>query len=349
MNEIIVSEVTELADPKLRAVAQRVYLTLRLAGEKAVAAHAEPTKYPLGADPNSAERLFLARFQELPAARQQAAVAKIMTSVKAPQAQRAATYGDLAQVNLSAATVVAAQVQALPFPAALKFSASHLSDLVSLGDGILHDTGLVPQQTHDKLEFRIHKVKCADETDGLLGTEFGEDDIRLGGTAVDESGDTHKIPAFKVGDFDDGDVKTYSPAKRFTSFNLHEGTTFPKSYCVTLVLAEKDWGGVGAFIDKLYEKVKAKVIEYITKALEGTVGSTIPGLGIIVAWVLRRLVDWIKEWFEDDIFKPVTLVCKVGSLNGTFAGGAISSADRITTFRGHGGKYEVTYDWRLFS
>ena len=100
-----------------------------------------------------------------------------------------------------------------------------------------------------KLELRIHKVRCDDETNGFLGSEAGSDEIDLGGTTVDESGDTHKVSPFRVASFgDDGDQKVFSPPRRFTFFNLTEGTAFPKGYVATLVLAEIDSGGFNDFL-----------------------------------------------------------------------------------------------------
>lgn len=88
---------------------------------------------------------------------------------------------------------------------------------------------LLRQQTVSKLELRIHKVKCLDETDGFWGSEAGDDEIWLGGTTVDESGDAEKVEPFPVrDDFDDGEEHIYSPPIQFASFDLTEGTEFPK-------------------------------------------------------------------------------------------------------------------------
>lgn len=46
MSSITMSDSTELADPKLRAIAKRVLTTLKLEAEKVVAHHAQPA-FPL--------------------------------------------------------------------------------------------------------------------------------------------------------------------------------------------------------------------------------------------------------------------------------------------------------------
>lgn len=64
MDEITVSEVKDLIDPKVRAIARRVVLMARLAMEKAVAHEVEPNNFPLEADAKL-ERIFLQRLREL--------------------------------------------------------------------------------------------------------------------------------------------------------------------------------------------------------------------------------------------------------------------------------------------
>ena len=132
-----------------------------------------------------------------------------------------------------------------------------------------------------KLELRIHKVRCDDETNGFLGSEAGSDEIDLGGTTVDESGDTHKVSPFRVASFgSDGDQKVFSPPRRFTFFNLTEGTDFPKGYVATLVLAEIDSGGFNDFLKKLMEKVRERVIAYLTAAIGGAIGASGGPIGV---------------------------------------------------------------------
>jgi hypothetical protein len=195
-------------------------------------------------------------------------------------------------------------------------------------------------------------VRCDDETN----PEFaGDDEIALGGLSVDETGETKQVGQFTVrNDFDDGEEKVYGPPKRFTFFNLQEGTTFPKDYAVTLVLAEKDMGGLHDFIVKLWEKVKDKVLEYAAAALGAAVGTaTFPGLGTIigavVGWALGKLIEWLIGLFSDDIFAPATLTCKIHGLANRFAGNKTDSPEGLVTFSGYGGRYSLTYDWRKFA
>jgi hypothetical protein len=245
-------------------------------------------------------------------------------------------------------------------PAALKFAPTHL-DAVGrapevLTGGAIADRvaagGLMPAQTTNKLELRIHKVRCVDETNPEWP---GDDEIAMGGTAVDETGDVHKIPQFTVrNDFDDGEQMLYAPPKRFTSFSLLEGgNKWPKSYFVTLVLAEKDMGGFADFLNKLLDAVKKRVIEALGAAIGGVIGSIggplMAVIGAAIGWIVGKIFEWLKAWWSDDVFPPKTVSVNIPSLTARWAGGATDSPNGVLRFQAHGGTYDVTYDWRMFA
>jgi hypothetical protein len=208
-------------------------------------------------------------------------------------------------------------------------------------------------QTTNRLQLRIHKVKCLDETDGFLGSEAGDDEIDLGGTTVDETGDTKKVTPFRVGSsFDDGEQVVFSPPRRFAMFNLTEGTAFPKSYFVTLVLAEVDMGGLPDFLNQLLNWVKTKVVAALTAAIGGAIGASGGPIGAIIGAAVGAVVGLVFELFksiwEDDVFKPATVSVSIPSLNARWSG-KTDSPEGSVTFSGHGGKYQLTYDWQLLA
>lgn len=359
MAEITMSNEVEIADPKLRAIVVRVAREAQLAIEKVAANHKQKATFPIATNPKSIEQILSSRFQVLPSVTKDIAATKALHNINVPAAVRTARFGDLAKVDLTKATSVDEQSQALPFPAALKFPASHLKTLTNLHGQVMVQNpitngGMTPQQTTDKLELRIHRVKCLDETDGFLGSEAGDDEIDLGGSTVDESGDTKKVSAFRVGsDFDDGEQKTYSPVKRFTWFNMNEGTAFPKSYFVTLVMAEADMGGLPDFLNQLLTWVKSKVTAALAAAIGGAIGASGGPIGAIIGAAVGAVVglvfDLFKSIWEDDIFKPATVSVNIPSLNARWPGGKTDSPEGVITYTGHGGKYQLTYDWRMFA
>ncbi|WP_199550499.1 hypothetical protein [Streptomyces sp. N35] len=348
------SVVTTMPNAKLQAVTDRVVREMQLAAEKVACHHAEPAKYPMPTAKSAVEQLFAARFATLPDGQRKKAADKAVTELKSPA--RAGRLGDLSKVDLRSPASVEAQVKALPFPDKLKFPADELRKLpgasltgpqeTAAQSGAQAGAQAVSQLR--QLELRIHQIKCLDET-----SEIGKDEIHLGATTIDESGDTKKVSAFKVRSFNTGDVQTYTPPKRLTFFSLTESTvTFPKSYFVTLVVAEVDWGGLADFLNGLLDKVKAKVAAAVAAAIGGAIGS--PGgpvgiaIGIAVGYAVTQIFDFLKGLWGDEVFKPVTVSTVIPSLTSRWAG-QDNSSDRSVEFAGHGGRYRLTYDWRMFN
>jgi hypothetical protein len=332
----------------------RIAKEAELAIEKVAANHKESAKFPLASDPKSVEQILAARFKTLPEVTRTAAATRALTRINAPKALRVARFGDLSAIDQTKPVAVDSQANAIPLPPQFKFQQAEVGALANLHGSVLSNSaGLIPMQTTNRLELRIHKVKCLDETDGFLGSEAGDDEIDLGGTTVDESGDTKKVNPFRVGSsFDDGEQVVFSPPRRFAMFNLSEGTAFPKSYFATLVLAEVDMGGLPDFIDKLLNWVKAKVVSVLTTAIGTAIGASGGPIGALIGAAVGAVVglvfDLFKSIWEDDVFKPATVSVSIPSLTARWAG-KTDSPEGVLTFSGHGGKYQLTYDWQLLA
>lgn len=206
------------------------------------------------------------------------------------------------------------------------------------------------------IRFYITEVRCVDETNPEIG---GNDEILMGGLAIDESGNTSKIGPFLVrDDFEDGNVKAYGlPGKEFCGFDATKGKDWPKTYAAVVVLAEEDWGG---FVDGLANgwataapMIKKYVQEGIENIAEAFIGDFLAEwLGKIVAWVVDNFVGWLIDLFADDIFKPGIAIgglhTAVGLIYRNFGGWQnFASPPGKFTFVGHGGKYTVDCQWRV--
>lgn len=349
MADNISQVVTQIPNAKVKAVAERVVQGLRLAAEKVAAHHAEPAKYPMPEDKGAAEHLLAQRFDRLPDDKKKRAADAVVADLK-DVAGRARRLGDLARVDLRSPASVDAQIQRMPFPDRLKFPADELKKLpFLLPEEPRTDApaATVPPALH-KLELRIHSVKCLAET-----SELGSDEISLAGTSVDESGDALKISPFDVRSFDDGDVKTYAPPRQFHWFNLDEGgASYPKSYFVTLVLAEVDFGGLADYVDDLLDMVRTKVAACLATAVGGAIGASGGVLGILIGMAVGAAVGWafdqLKGIVEDDVFEPVTLSTIIPALTCRW-NGKPETAAQSTDYSGFGGHYRVTYSWRMFN
>lgn len=362
------SQAPKVTDPKLLKVISRVAREMELSIEKVAANHAQPKEFPLPANPDATERLLAARFKALPQELKTKAGATAMGRINAPAAARQQQLGDLAQVNLKAGVAIGEQVRALPLPGDMKLTGADLTRISRANVAVVSTAGVavagagsilpgtigpvLPKLT--KLEMRIHRVRCVDETGGFA-ERFGNDEIDLGGIGVDETGDTHAIAKFRAGsNFDDGEQVNFSPPRSFTTFDLTEGTAFPKSYFATLVLSESDpGGGLPTFVNQLVQKVKDKVKAAVLAAAGGIIGTSGGpigvAIGIAIGAVLDKVFALLARIWADDIFPPVTASVNIASLTARWPGGKTDSPESIATFKGHGGHYEVTYDWRMFA
>jgi hypothetical protein len=345
------SEITEIKDPKLKAIAERILNESRVATEKAIAHEQDPRNFPLSADQSSNERTILSRFRQLDARKKQTATSKVMASVRLSPAERTNKYGDLARVNLSSEVPVEQQMKASRLPERLTYSGNDFSNNLGLASSLrlinkniaskfaglnLRDliplvTTPSPPQEWPKLEFRLYKIKCVDETDGI-----GSDDISFASILVDGSGDQAKWGPSEEWEFDDGVERTFPPLVLRT-FNLKETINipvtgpvgfWPKYYQALLCLAEKDNGGFASFLLELWNKVKGKVLEAVGAAVGGFIGaaagSVVPGLGTAigaaigaaVGWILGNLIEWLISLWEDDMFPPTIAKVKITGLNG---------------------------------
>ncbi len=352
---ITTSSTISLNDPKLKVVAKRALGTCFLAMQKAVMSSVNARSFPLPADRGALEHVFLSRINQLDSSQRAGAVARVRDHLAAGEATRASLVGpELARINLQDARSVSELVRTVPVPAAQRLTRDDF-----LAQRPLHGPrGLIPLQSSKRLGLRIHKVRCVDETNPEWP---GDDEIALGASTIDETGDVKQVAKFDVrNDFDDGEQKVYSPPRELVWFDLSEGTVWPKSYFVSLVLAEKDMGGLVGFLSDLTTALRKEVVKAIKDYADdlapilGPVGPIIAPIvgplsqyiGTAVGWVLDQVGQLLKAWLGDDIFVPQTVSASISSANATF-GGKLDSNEGIVTFRGHGGTYTVTFDWIL--
>jgi hypothetical protein len=221
-------------------------------------------------------------------------------------------------------------------------------------DPFRKDLSEFEEAVNDKLGFYITAVKCVDETHRI---EWGHDEIAIAGVSIDEDGDVKKIPEKYVGGgFDDGDIKTYSPHWNYHTFSLREGKGWPKAYCMTLLLAEKDLRGFSKALDKAWNKIKEKVWAALEKLAENLpswwkiVGKIVVQ---IVKWIIDKLFGWIIRALKDDVFPPCIVDTRIYSFGTKWRhpDGSMKtySPRRKCHFYGFNGHYYVEYYWKMYS
>lgn len=334
-----------------RLIADRVVQTALLAAEKAAAHEQDPKAYPIPSDPNSFEQIYLSVLRTVKPEVKQRALMQLTASLKADETIRRAKFGDLVEIDLKSATAIDEQIRALP-PLNLKLPSVPIQEPPSVddinGDGIPEPVikkFLLAGNIVEPLELRLVKVHCIDETNP---EPFGSDDMRLSGVATNPDGTTYKLPILDIGipgGFDDGDWNT--KPQTVTKFNLNAGQGFPKGCFITLVLAEEDFGKLSGFVNQLLTKVQSEVVKALTSLAGAKIGAAIGSfggvatavVGAIIGYGVGELINGLKSWFEDDLFKPVTISFEVPS-----AVAEISSPTSIR-WKGHGGDYELFFEW----
>jgi hypothetical protein len=335
-------------DPTLKSIVKRTTAMLRLCAVKAAAHLSDPAAYPMPSDPNSIERLFSARLATRPAESQQRAKQWATQLQTAPEATRTALLGELRWVDLKSDKPVATLASASAVPLSIskldvEKSVTQLSAL-KLASATASNPPKVMSATVEKantLKVRIRQVICEDETD----PQIGDDEIMMGGVTIDETGDTKKVDAFTVSNsFDSGEHKKYDPPKKFCQFDITEGDSWPKTYTVSIILAEEDWGGFPDFLNDVLKQVKS----YIGTLVGGLVGGAVGGvIGAAVGAVLGFFIDLLVSAWEDDIFPAITIDTDISSRKHVFASGTQTSSEKQYYAKAFGGKYWVYLDWQL--
>lgn len=210
----------------------------------------------------------------------------------------------------------------------------------------------------DTVRFRLHQVKAIDETNPEW---LGSDEIAIGGVAVNATGSIAKIPERRVGSFDDGDRKKYTPPLVLHEFPI-SGAPHPQNLAVTVALAEKDGGGFSSFLEKLMGVIQSKIMEILI-AVGVSVGSSIGAgvggvigtlggplgfiIGAVAGAILGAIIGWIISATRDDLFIPQMAGIEIPDPTATFEGGGLVSPVQSLEFRGHGGWYRVWYSWQI--
>ncbi|GAA5118880.1 hypothetical protein GCM10023320_23700 [Pseudonocardia adelaidensis] len=204
---------------------------------------------------------------------------------------------------------------------------------------------------HDKIALQFIRVACIDETNGWFGTEAGSDEISIGGVRFDTDGRTAEIGSVDLGgNWDDGDVRDFKPPKSIFSYSLRGGLTFPRAVFATLVLVERDGGGMEKIIDEVVKKIAAEVKTSLAALLGAAIGGAAGGpvgvlIGLAVGYAVDKLVAWLGSLWEDIAFIPRTIEVQVPSRTSTFSG-SLTMPSTVVRFRGPG-EYACRYQWVL--
>lgn len=228
-----------------------------------------------------------------------------------------------------------------------------------------------------QIQFRIHSVKCQDETGGSFAERFGNDEIYLGGYGIAANGSTTQVaPRSVYGNFDDGDEFVFNPPRVFHSAPL--GANYPQEFGVGLVLVERDAGGMASAVLKLatfaqeqikkklglareLQTVRAQAAAVDRAETEGAARAGAPvadaaaralpallvtAIKLAAPFILDHFKRYIVAAFNDDVFAPQHATVTLPTREFNFGGGNVSARNTVRC-QDHQGIYLITYDWQL--
>jgi len=211
---------------------------------------------------------------------------------------------------------------------------------------------------YKQLEFFISEIKSIENSGGLFE---GDNEIAAGGAAVGATGAIEKIKQFKVMDGFDSDSsshdkKVYKGGKRFAVLSTHPDLKLPHEVLVTVSLAEKDDGGFGDFLAKLWDEVKTYVKVALVAgggAIAGALSlSWIPGIGPLIGAIIGALIGWLVSLFhnDDDIVGVRTAALRLHHVSKSYydrVGLTKPSGIPVSMDFHRDGHYRLTGGWRL--
>ena len=292
--------------------------------------------------PDSPEAALQKRFRRLPAATRKRSAGRAAETLRSAKfQQRVGKFVELK--NLTAQATVGSALKPVPKPTISKQRLAEILENRRVVLGLPHAGKPAPPK-FKKLSLGLIRVVCIDETNGFLGSEAGEDEIELGGVALDGTTNIGKIAPFRVGDFDDGTRKELNNKKVFT-FNVGNGAAYPRSFFVTFVMVEADNGDFSETMDDIIQKLSKESAEKLAALIGSSVGASGgPAgalIGLMVGWIVGKVVNAIVSAWEDDPFNPVTIEVIVPAFDAKLA-----TPEGVVKFTGPG-EYAMRYRWAL--
>ena len=218
------------------------------------------------------------------------------------------------------------------------------------------------------LSLRLVRLKCLDETEHegfwpIQGEGIANDAMRLKAIITHgyANGEIEQCQTrlMNLGsNYEDN--TTVSLNREIASFFLPSSGRFPFATNITLLLIEEDYGGINwdegvkEAIEKIGRIAKSGVSTVVSSGVGGAIGSALgpigtgvgAAVGALAGLITTGIADAIRS-AESDIFPPLDLSMRIDSPDATFEGRHSTRRVEQHEFEGHGGKYLLTYEWRI--
>jgi len=333
-SEIIAKELKELPDADLNEVADELTHMLVLAAQKVVANSVNPGKYPLPDDRNSFEQIISKRFKRFKPEKRRIIAERNLPAITQYWREFNQPF-DRFPADLSKKQSIQLQLKSTLNQKLKRIDWKRIATAFNFGEG---EYVVGPHASEARgLEYQIRYVVCTQETN-----EPGTDSIDLGAIAIDVDATVEEIPAFRVGEFSQhhpNNVVAYNPLLSIARFDLGKGKDWPRTYFVTFILAEIDWGTFPDWLNTLCQEAR----KYAKEAIEAEYGSL---AAMVANYVMGKFIEWLAIAWQDDVFQPITVECHLPSPSARFPGG---SADNplVLKWSNHGGEYWLTLNLHI--
>jgi hypothetical protein len=158
---------------------------------------------------------------------------------------------------------------------------------------------------YKKMRVKVIDVACIEDT-----SEWGADEIAIGGMIIAPNGDSAPIDDSTVSDdvHSGDDVALH---QTFATWNIDTKPDFPHIYGVVVALAERDDGGFWQWIHNLWDEVSPEVKTLVTTGVGAAIGGSVGGvIGAIAGAVIGAIVGFVISAFDnpDDILGTHTVM-----------------------------------------
>lgn len=343
----------QINEPKFQALLERFQDTIELSFRKALAHEGAPGDFPLSSEKSSLEAVFAQVVQQVPAEKKAAAIQNALAEAKQAHAT------PLSGVNLRIATPIQEQVRALPLPGRL--TSDELTRIIQIVTRPSSQGASAPAP-FQQVELQLLKLKCVQKAKEPFE---GLNEIAGGAVQVDQDGKVSKMSSINFGQFDEGDVKNFSPPTRLATIPVNN-KPFPLALALAVTLAEMDSDKVADVLDVAFQAVKAvkgQIVDAISALLglssdssSSSTSSTGAGaevlvvlLGIAVGAVIELTQDLLGKWFHSDVFDDQMAMVALPSATSLFPTGSTNSEEETLTFTSthFKGKYTATIRWHV--
>jgi hypothetical protein len=346
-------------DDEWKTQAEELAEELALEFQAAFAHRADPRRYP-ATDPSEFQKAVMAFADSLRAKRRSETLGRVAKQPAESPSARKARIKRLPAIDPHAKLSVAAQYEKHVKSRPSLISKKMLDE--AFGGDVAKTVKRMKAATKSsaapgavtKLALQLLNFEVPNRQDPL-----GKDEVRLGGTQTNIVGTTSKAATLVLGDFKQGQKKTYNPPKLIAEYNLLLTDEYPKCGAFCFIPYEHDiGGGGGGVIEKAVNYLKdmlSKLIEEAAAKAGVALGTLIgsPAFGAILGeilskvlgWLLNKFVELILKWINDDVFPvPVILPFKV-STPAIWANGATHGPTHYCQVEGNNGRWKWAVRW----